>query len=121
VAITCPQCGATSHHPVDEQEGYCGRCHDWTSPAVNPPIDLWWKRWERDGVICWQRNEPDIDQIRLVLRDSTGHDEFGTLTSVSAVTAAEREGLLDELADSLLARYQLPPLGDRNQGLRQGR
>lgn len=35
-AVRCPRCGATSHHPMDVQEGYCGRCHDWTSPGNNP-------------------------------------------------------------------------------------
>jgi hypothetical protein len=30
--ITCPVCGMTSYHPVDIREGYCGNCHDWTSP-----------------------------------------------------------------------------------------
>jgi hypothetical protein len=29
-SFTCPDCGATSHHPMDVNEGYCGRCHDWT-------------------------------------------------------------------------------------------
>lgn len=29
-AFTCPRCGATSHHPTDAKEKYCGRCHDWT-------------------------------------------------------------------------------------------
>ena len=26
-SITCPRCGARSHHPKDIQERYCGRCH----------------------------------------------------------------------------------------------
>ena len=29
-SFTCPECGATSHHPMDVRDGYCGRCHDWT-------------------------------------------------------------------------------------------
>lgn len=29
-SFTCPRCGAQSYHPVDIQEGYCGRCRDWT-------------------------------------------------------------------------------------------
>jgi hypothetical protein len=29
--ITCPRCGLTSFHPKDISEGYCARCHDWTS------------------------------------------------------------------------------------------
>jgi hypothetical protein len=28
-SITCPKCGATSHHPMDVQNRYCGRCHNW--------------------------------------------------------------------------------------------
>jgi hypothetical protein len=35
VSVTCPRCGRTSHHPDDVAEGYCGACHDWTSPRAN--------------------------------------------------------------------------------------
>lgn len=28
--VICPRCGMTSHHPTDVEQGYCGRCHDWT-------------------------------------------------------------------------------------------
>lgn len=31
-SITCPNCGATSYNPNDIREGYCGNCHDFTSP-----------------------------------------------------------------------------------------
>jgi hypothetical protein len=31
-SVTCPRCGMTSHHPRDVAAGYCGNCHDWTSP-----------------------------------------------------------------------------------------
>jgi hypothetical protein len=34
MTFTCPRCGAVSEHPVDEREGYCGRCHDWTGHGV---------------------------------------------------------------------------------------
>lgn len=30
--IICPVCNSVSAHPVDIKEGYCGRCHDWTTP-----------------------------------------------------------------------------------------
>lgn len=36
-SITCPRCGMTSHHPTDVAEGYCGNCHDWTSPRGGDP------------------------------------------------------------------------------------
>lgn len=31
-AITCPKCGMTSGNENDIREGYCGNCHEWTSP-----------------------------------------------------------------------------------------
>jgi len=31
LAICCPRCGLTSYHPRDIAEGYCARCHDWTT------------------------------------------------------------------------------------------
>jgi hypothetical protein len=32
--ITCPVCGWTSYNPNDIREGYCGHCHDWTTPKM---------------------------------------------------------------------------------------
>lgn len=32
LSVTCPRCGRTSYHPDDIADGYCGDCHDWTSP-----------------------------------------------------------------------------------------
>jgi ribosomal protein S27AE len=37
-AIRCPRCGAVSVHPKDIEEGYCGRCHDWT--GFRPKTEL---------------------------------------------------------------------------------
>lgn len=31
-SITCPRCGMTSYHPTDIRYGWCGNCHDHTSP-----------------------------------------------------------------------------------------
>jgi ribosomal protein L37E len=36
-SITCPVCGRTSYNPNDIKEGYCGHCHDWTSPPRTTP------------------------------------------------------------------------------------
>lgn len=38
MAITCPRCGRTSHHPTDEKEGYCSNCRDWTTPKGGMPL-----------------------------------------------------------------------------------
>ena len=38
MSITCPRCSMTSHHPMDEDYGYCGNCHDFTGrPKKAPP------------------------------------------------------------------------------------
>lgn len=31
-SITCPICHMTSYNPNDIREGFCGNCHDWTTP-----------------------------------------------------------------------------------------
>ena len=33
-SITCPVCAATSYHPEDIRQGYCGQCHAFTTPKV---------------------------------------------------------------------------------------
>ena len=30
MSFCCPRCQMTSHHPKDEEHGYCGACHDFT-------------------------------------------------------------------------------------------
>jgi hypothetical protein len=34
MAFTCPRCGTTSHHPMDERHGYCGACHAFTGACA---------------------------------------------------------------------------------------
>jgi hypothetical protein len=34
MAFTCPVCGKVSYHPMDEAEGYCGKCHRFTGAAI---------------------------------------------------------------------------------------
>lgn len=36
MSFTCPDCLWTSHHPRDEQENFCGHCHDFKSRALQP-------------------------------------------------------------------------------------
>lgn len=37
-SFTCPDCGATSHHPDDVANGYCGRCHAFTGSRGSGPV-----------------------------------------------------------------------------------
>lgn len=32
--IRCPKCFIVSFNAIDIREGYCSRCHDWTSPRL---------------------------------------------------------------------------------------
>jgi hypothetical protein len=34
MSYTCPVCGATSHHPRDEEFGYCARCEAFTGEGT---------------------------------------------------------------------------------------
>lgn len=34
IPFTCPRCRQTSSHPSDKRYGYCGACHDYTSPGA---------------------------------------------------------------------------------------
>lgn len=36
----CPECGEVSYSKKDIQEGYCGRCHDWTGEKAPRPEPL---------------------------------------------------------------------------------
>lgn len=35
--ITCPVCAMTSFHPKDVEYGYCGNCHEFTTPRPPSP------------------------------------------------------------------------------------
>jgi hypothetical protein len=37
MSFTCPRCSMTSHHPMDEDYGYCGNCHDFTGTPKKAP------------------------------------------------------------------------------------
>lgn len=39
VSFTCPDCGRTSHHPVDEAEKYCGACHTFPHDDRGADVD----------------------------------------------------------------------------------
>lgn len=61
-SITCPVCAKTSHHPDDVAQGYCGNCHDWTSPA-------------RDGVQI-------VNQLGLFAEGTPTHPDFLRLAAI---------------------------------------
>jgi hypothetical protein len=71
VAITCPVCGKTSHHPEDVRQGYCGNCHAFTHgrrlepracPTCRQPMRL-------DSVFRIAHEEHDSPAMTMKLVD----------------------------------------------------
>lgn len=64
--FTCPRCGAVSHHPKDEEHGYCGRCHDFTGEGIlselRQTFDLRWTADQR-AIKRWQEAHPGNDLV----------------------------------------------------------
>ncbi len=38
MAYTCPDCLRTSYHPRDEEERYCGNCHEFKATNIHPHL-----------------------------------------------------------------------------------
>lgn len=60
MSITCPKCGMTSHNPNDERQGYCGKCHAWTSGGSDARCRVCGCSEERacEGGCAWLATEP---------------------------------------------------------------
>lgn len=58
-SITCPVCGMTSYHPEDIRQGYCGRCHDYTSPSSDGSPEL-------IGVFAMPTAQPSPEGRRIM-------------------------------------------------------
>ena len=94
-SITCPQCGMTSYNPNDIREGYCGNCHDWTSPpkrgdAMSDKIEVYqdkkgeyrWTRYAANHEIVGQSSEGYVDKDDLRANiDRTQGGEFTVIDS----------------------------------------
>jgi hypothetical protein len=62
--FTCPHCGMTSHHPKDEEHGYCGACHDFTGhPTAELQLGFDLQRAYQMVVTRWQQAHPGDDAI----------------------------------------------------------
>lgn len=115
--FTCPQCGMTSHHPKDVEEGYCGNCHAFTgpqadlAPEVGALLGSLHERMKRDGLIRSEgapgasEEQSDLDEAAQ-LREQVKH------LSLKLKQAEEREQLqkahyeqMRELAKDYEAAY----------------
>lgn len=79
-SFTCPRCGARSHHPDDVDQGYCGRCHDWTAPRAAERMML--------GGLLAEIRDMDDGQLLFFLGCIAPH--AGPALIRSALAAARR-------------------------------
>lgn len=67
MTFTCPRCRATSHHPKDEEHGYCGQCHDFTgNPTLHQELTaLFQLRLAADqrATTLWKEAHPGSDLV----------------------------------------------------------
>ena len=63
MTFTCPRCGAVSHHPMDEDYGYCGKCHDFTGPSLRQKQAAAWfelrQAVDQMAAARWCEEHPD--------------------------------------------------------------
>jgi len=86
--FTCPECGATSAHPKDVQEGYCGHCHRWTRACNERPPEGHPMR--DSGVACHLPQD---------------HLDFGQPHSWDIDAAVARHEILTGALEKLRARF----------------
>ena len=67
MSFTCPCCGAVSHHPKDEEFGYCGNCHDFTGGSTShAELQLWFdvrRAADQMAVANWREAHPGNDLV----------------------------------------------------------
>lgn len=56
-SIVCPVCGSRSYNPNDIEQGYCGRCHWWTSDPMLAPYQSAASGVLRSGVRTGRKRE----------------------------------------------------------------
>jgi hypothetical protein len=65
MSFTCPRCGAVSHHPKDEEHGYCGACHDFTGHPT-AELQLWYdlrSAADQMAVAKWRAANPGKELV----------------------------------------------------------
>jgi hypothetical protein len=84
-SITCPVCGRVSHHPKDIAEGYCGACHDWTTPPMEERL---MPRPRKKIMPPDQLIARLVDWIRPLLADHPPEIQAGVLADLVAIWLA---------------------------------
>jgi hypothetical protein len=109
--ITCPDCGVTSYHPTDVAEGYCGRCHDWTSKGGRPMATMFFDvdlESEVTDHVCTRIRSADdvteelLDIVRWVVKRHY-QPRAGFMDMVK---------VMDRIEDHVLRDGTYPDLGD---------
>lgn len=87
-SITCPVCRRTSYHPNDIAQGFCGYCHDWTSPDLADLAGY-------EGLLM---TEPDPDQLAAYRRQARTDPDPGWPPDAAAAAEVMFPAGVDALA-----------------------
>lgn len=109
MSFTCPRCGRTSHHPVDEAEGYCGACHEWTGRAGTDHQHRFSPQRRRVGTIVWCL-EPGCGSMRV----------WGRLTH-RPLNYTETINVIAHMLEATAIGQAMQIIHGRERGLRRAR
>lgn len=75
MSFTCPRCAMTSHHPMDEDYGYCGNCHDFTGTPKKAPtatseaeLQFWFDMRQASDQMAlaqWRAAHPNASELYM--------------------------------------------------------
>lgn len=98
MSFTCPACGMTSYNALDEREGYCGNCNDFTGRG--PKVTVVPKS-------AWMLMPPAPDVCQVCATDHEPHEPHNP-DSIYWQTAREIAGESSPTWKDALAHVEEP-------------
>lgn len=80
MAFECPKCHQVSHHPKDEEHGFCGSCHDFTGPPRPPDKET--------GITFWVAGIVAARNLKPYVQLANGQRTIAQLTIAEARNVA---------------------------------
>lgn len=96
MAFTCPICHLTSHHPKDEEYGYCGNCHDFTGPRRPPDKETGVTFWVA-GIVAARNSLPYVQMAndqRMIAQLTVAEARNVAKDLLTAASHAEADAMI---------------------------
>lgn len=104
MAFTCPRCHMVSHHPKDEEHGYCGNCHDFTA-QVDKETGI---TFMVQGIVAARNGQPYVQMAnadRMIAQLTVAQARNVAHDILSAAHNAEADAMIVKF----FSRMELPP------------